>query len=30
MKIKIYNTTHELGVASGKKAAQLIREAIET
>src|SRR3954451_20225861 len=30
MKIEIYNTLQELGVASGKKAAQLIREAIET
>src|SRR3954469_13408714 len=30
MKIEIYNTVQELGVASGKKAAQLIREAIET
>jgi len=30
MKIEIYNTPHKLGVASGKKAAQLINEAIET
>lgn len=30
MQIEIYNTPHELGIASGKKAAQLIREAIET
>jgi glucosamine-6-phosphate deaminase len=30
MKIEIYNTPHELGFASGKKAAQLIRNAIET
>src|SRR3954468_5549183 len=30
MKIEIYNTVQELGVASGKKAAQLIRESIET
>src|SRR3954452_4009622 len=30
MTIEIYNTVQELGVASGKKAAQLIREAIET
>jgi glucosamine-6-phosphate deaminase len=30
MKIEIYNTLQELGVASGKKSAQLIREVIET
>src|SRR5215831_4287671 len=30
MQIEIHNTPHELGIASGKKAAQIIREAIET
>ncbi len=30
MKVEIYNTPHELGKAAGTRAAQLIREAIET